>query len=49
MLAAGNGDRGFTAFAPAGVSSTVVIGIAALRSARRPARSGAEQRLVAAR
>ncbi|MEU1405424.1 MFS transporter [Streptomyces sp. NPDC005728] len=49
LLAAGNGDRGFTAFALAGVSSMVFIGIAALRSARRPEHSGAEQQLSAAR
>ncbi|MFF5018811.1 MFS transporter [Streptomyces sp. NPDC001165] len=49
LLAAGNGDWGFTAFAPAGVSSMVFIGLAALRSARGPQRSGAEQQLVAAR
>ncbi|MFI9808798.1 hypothetical protein ACIHEJ_31340 [Streptomyces sp. NPDC052301] len=48
MLATGNGDRGFTAFALAGVSSMVFIGIAALRSARRPESSGTEQRPVAA-
>ncbi|MEU1710135.1 aromatic acid/H+ symport family MFS transporter [Streptomyces sp. NPDC005706] len=48
LLAAGNGDRGFTAFALAGVSSTVFIGVAALRSARRPERAGTEQRLIAA-
>ncbi|MGW1590394.1 hypothetical protein [Streptomyces sp. NPDC002386] len=48
LLAAGNGDRGFSAFAMAGVSSTVFTGIAALRSARRPERAGTEQRLIAA-
>ncbi|MEW2511466.1 hypothetical protein [Streptomyces sp. NPDC046870] len=36
LLATGNGDRGFMAFALAGVSSLVFIGIAALRPARRP-------------
>ncbi|MFF4897743.1 MFS transporter [Streptomyces sp. NPDC001068] len=36
LLAAGDGDRGFTAFALAGVSSAVFIGAAALRSARQP-------------
>ncbi|MFJ5973285.1 MFS transporter [Streptomyces sp. NPDC093060] len=49
LLAAGNGDWGFTAFALAGVSSMVFIGLAALRSARGPERSGVEQQLVAAR
>lgn len=48
LLAAGNGDWGFTAFALAGVSSMVFIGLAALRSARGPERNGAEQQLVAA-
>ncbi|MEW2258304.1 aromatic acid/H+ symport family MFS transporter [Streptomyces sp. NPDC047869] len=48
LLAAGNGDWGFAAFALAGVSSMVFIGIAALRSARRPERTGTEQRLIAA-
>ncbi|KUN80826.1 MFS transporter [Streptomyces griseoruber] len=43
LLAAGNGDRGFTAFALAGVSSMVFIGIAALRGGRRtPVPSGQE-------
>lgn len=49
LLAAGNGDWGFTAFALAGVSSMVFIGLAALRSARGPQHSGAEQQRVAAR
>lgn len=48
LLAAGNGDWGFTAFALAGVSSMVFIGVAALRSARRPEPSGSGQRLVTA-
>ncbi|MEV7246542.1 hypothetical protein [Streptomyces sp. NPDC093248] len=48
LPAAGNGDRGFTAFALAGVSSTVFTGIAELRSARRRERAGTEQRLIAA-
>ncbi|WP_133917415.1 MFS transporter [Streptomyces sp. NBC_00582] len=43
LLAAGNGDWGFTAFALAGVSSMVFIGIAALRTARQtPVTSGQE-------
>ncbi|MEU1180280.1 aromatic acid/H+ symport family MFS transporter [Streptomyces sp. NPDC005820] len=43
LLAAGNGDWGFTAFALAGVSSMVFIGTAALRSARQtPVTSGRE-------
>ncbi|MFI9243505.1 hypothetical protein ACIGXF_13085 [Streptomyces sp. NPDC053086] len=37
LLAAGEGGRGFTAFALAGVSSMVFIGVAALRPARHPA------------
>jgi AAHS family benzoate transporter-like MFS transporter len=48
LLAAGEGDWGFTAFALAGVSSMVFIGIAALRSSRRPEHSGTGQRLVTA-
>ena len=47
LLASGNGDRGFTAFAVAGLSSMVFIGIAALRTAKRTA-SGSERELVAA-
>ncbi|WP_258054917.1 hypothetical protein [Streptomyces sp. Ru71] len=43
VLAADHGDWGFTAFALAGVSSTVFIGIAALRSAR-PADRNSEPR-----
>ncbi|MFF1304674.1 MFS transporter [Streptomyces sp. NPDC058307] len=47
LLASGNGDRGFTAFALAGLSSMVFIGIAALRSSRQvPA--GSERELVTA-
>ncbi len=46
LLAAGNGDWGFTAFALAGVSSTVFIGVAALRSSRRPRPAGTGQPLV---
>ncbi|MFJ3308936.1 MFS transporter [Streptomyces sp. NPDC086549] len=48
LLAAGNGDFGFTAFALAGVSSMVFIGLAALRSARQPASGGARQEVIAA-
>ncbi|MEU6252653.1 MFS transporter [Streptomyces sp. NPDC047043] len=48
LLAAGNGEWGFTAFALAGLSSMVFIGIAALRSAKPGARTGAEQELAAA-
>ncbi|GAA3504930.1 hypothetical protein GCM10019016_120430 [Streptomyces prasinosporus] len=40
LLAVGHGDRGFTAFAPAGVSSTVFIGVAALRGSRQGAQDG---------
>ncbi|MFF7546539.1 MFS transporter [Streptomyces canus] len=47
LLASGNGDWGFTAFAVAGVSSMVFIGIAALRSAQQTA-AGSERELVAA-
>ena len=48
LLAAGNGEFGFTAFAIAGLSSMVFIGIAALRSSKPAARSGADQELVGA-
>jgi AAHS family benzoate transporter-like MFS transporter len=48
LLAAGNGDWGFTAFALAGVSSMVFIGIAALRSARSDTPTGSERKLVTA-
>ncbi|MFF0091964.1 hypothetical protein ACFYSF_18695 [Streptomyces canus] len=47
LLASGNGDQGFAAFAIAGLSSTVFIGIAALRSAGQAA-TGSERELVAA-
>ncbi|MFF7639529.1 MFS transporter [Streptomyces canus] len=47
LLASGNGDWGFTAFAVAGLSSMVFIGIAALRTSKRTP-SGSEQELVAA-
>ncbi|MFF7448786.1 MULTISPECIES: MFS transporter [unclassified Streptomyces] len=48
LLAAGNGDFGFTAFALAGLSSMTFIGIAALRSSRHTAKPGADQELVGA-
>lgn len=48
LLASGNGEFGFTAFAIAGLSSMVFIGIAALRSAKQGAPSGADQELVSA-
>ncbi|WP_432195037.1 hypothetical protein [Streptomyces sp. bgisy027] len=48
LLAADNGDRGFTAYALAGLSSTVFIGIAALRGSKRTASTGSEQRLIGA-
>ncbi|MFC4503358.1 MULTISPECIES: MFS transporter [Streptomyces] len=47
LLAAGNGEWGFTAFALAGVSSMVFIGIAALRTTKQSPH-GADQELVAA-
>ncbi|KUN59083.1 benzoate transporter [Streptomyces canus] len=47
LLASGYGDWGFTAFAIAGVSSMVFIGIAALRSPQQTA-TGSERELVAA-
>ncbi|GGJ26539.1 MFS transporter [Streptomyces brasiliensis] len=46
LLAEGHGDWGFTAFALAGVSSMVFIGIAALRATGRPADDKARQELV---
>ncbi|MEU6553566.1 aromatic acid/H+ symport family MFS transporter [Streptomyces sp. NPDC046915] len=46
LLAANKGDWGFTAFALAGVSSMVFIGVAALRSARQPERTGTPQELL---
>ncbi|MEV7888610.1 MFS transporter [Streptomyces sp. NPDC002817] len=48
LLAAGNGEFGFTAFAIAGLSSMVFIGIAALRSSKQATQSGADQELVGA-
>ncbi|WP_329295369.1 aromatic acid/H+ symport family MFS transporter [Streptomyces pseudovenezuelae] len=46
LLASGNGDWGFTAFAIAGLSSMVFIGIAALRSSRQEP-TGSERELAA--
>ncbi|MDQ0765908.1 MFS transporter [Streptomyces canus] len=46
LLASGNGDWGFTAFAIAGLSSMVFIGIAALRSSRQTV-TDRERELVA--
>ncbi|MFE8014571.1 MFS transporter [Streptomyces antibioticus] len=43
LLAAGNGDWGFTAFALAGVSSMVFIGIAALRGTRSTSRTSGQE------
>ncbi|MER5943853.1 aromatic acid/H+ symport family MFS transporter [Streptomyces sp. NPDC001928] len=48
LLAANKGDWGFTAFALAGLSSMVFIGIAALRGSKRTASSGTEQQLIGA-
>lgn len=48
LLAADHGDWGFTAFALAGVSSMVFIGVAALRGARQTPKSGAEPELIGA-
>ncbi|WP_406194218.1 aromatic acid/H+ symport family MFS transporter [Streptomyces sp. NBC_01017] len=48
LLAANKGDWGFTAFALAGLSSMVFIGIAALRGSQRTAGSDSEQKLVGA-
>ncbi|MFB6960558.1 MFS transporter [Streptomyces sp. NPDC056309] len=47
-LAGLRGDWGFTAFDPAGVSSMVFIGIAALRTPGNPAQSSPRQDLLAA-
>ncbi|MEU9956321.1 aromatic acid/H+ symport family MFS transporter [Streptomyces sp. NPDC050982] len=47
LLAAGNGDWGFTAFAIAGLSSMVFIGIAALRSSRQTPQRSTQQELIA--
>ncbi|MEU5294729.1 MFS transporter [Streptomyces umbrinus] len=46
LLAAGNGDWGFTAFAIAGLSSMVFIGIAALRGSRQTPQSSTRQELI---
>ncbi|GAB7106032.1 aromatic acid/H+ symport family MFS transporter [Streptomyces phaeofaciens JCM 4814] len=43
LLAAGNGEWGFTAFALAGVSSMVFIGIAALRGTRQTPRTSGQE------
>ncbi|MFF6977769.1 hypothetical protein ACFZAV_08485 [Streptomyces sp. NPDC008343] len=48
LLAANKGDWGFTAFALAGLSSMVFIGIAALRGLKRTAGSDSERKLVGA-
>ncbi|MET9390193.1 aromatic acid/H+ symport family MFS transporter [Streptomyces sp. NPDC006624] len=48
LLAAGKGDWGFTAFALAGVSSMVFIGLAALRGARRAPQDSAGRALIGA-
>jgi MFS family permease len=48
LLAAGNGDWGFTAFAIAGLSSMVFIGVAALRGSKRTPASDTPQGLVTA-
>ncbi|WP_443049880.1 MFS transporter [Streptomyces sp. NBC_00287] len=46
LLAANNGDWGFTAFALAGLSSMVFIGIAALRGGRKTTSDSTPQELV---
>jgi AAHS family benzoate transporter-like MFS transporter len=48
LLAAGKGEWGFTAFALAGVSSMVFIGLAAVRGSRRTAEEGTGRALMAA-
>ncbi|MEU8654136.1 aromatic acid/H+ symport family MFS transporter [Streptomyces sp. NPDC048737] len=48
LLASGRGDWGFTAFALAGVSSMVFIGIAALRTPRTAARDSPREQPLAA-
>ncbi|MFJ9537350.1 MFS transporter [Streptomyces sp. NPDC101225] len=48
LLAAGHGDWGFTAFALAGVSSMVFIGVAALRTARSATPATSDPELVTA-
>ena len=47
LLAAGHGDWGFTAFALAGVSSMVFIGIAALRGVKQTPRATGQELLAA--
>lgn len=42
LLAAGNGDWGFTAFALAGVSSMIFIGLAAVRGSKQAARGSTD-------
>ncbi|MFF3336358.1 MFS transporter [Streptomyces sp. NPDC002888] len=46
LLAANRGDWGFTAFALAGVSSMVFIGVAALRGSRTAGESSTRQELI---
>ncbi|MFI6562438.1 MFS transporter [Streptomyces sp. NPDC050534] len=48
LLAAGHGGWGFTAFALAGVSSMIFIGIAALRTAKSGTPASSDQELVTA-
>lgn len=48
LLAANHGDWGFTAFALAGVSSMVFIGIAALRTPKQAGRDSRQEELLAA-
>ncbi|MEZ3179596.1 aromatic acid/H+ symport family MFS transporter [Streptomyces pimonensis] len=48
LLAAGKGDWGFTAFALAGFSSMVFIGVAALRTAKRSGTGSPDRKLVGA-
>ncbi|WP_374104648.1 hypothetical protein [Streptomyces sp. GESEQ-4] len=47
LLAANHGDWGFTAFAIAGLSSMVFIGIASLRGPKRSTGAGVQQELAA--
>lgn len=48
LLAAGKGDWGFTAFALAGFSSMVFIGVAALRTAKRSGTGSPDRKLAGA-
>lgn len=48
LLAADQGDWGFTAFAAAGFSSMIFIGIAALRTARRTVTADSGEKLIPA-